>query len=132
MSDINITIEKRKFIQDYAIISSFKEDSYVELTYELGGTNNYLPGTSKPIEKKISSLEYNKIINPLLTLNYSEILKENEFIAALDGYTISVELSIYSTKIRFEVIQQSIEKAKPETKKLLEVCNKVFNIFEKN
>lgn len=132
MSDINITIEKRKFIQDYAIISSFKEDSYVELTYELGGTNNYSPGVSESIEKKISSSEYNKIINPLLTLNYSEILKENEFIAALDGYTISVELSIYSTKIRFEVIQQSIEKAKPETKKLLEVCNKVFNIFEKN
>ncbi len=132
MSDINITIEKRKFIQDYAIISSFKEDSYVELTYELGGTNNYSPSVSESIEKKISSSEYNKIINPLLTLNYSEILKENEFIAALDGYTISVELSIYSTKIRFEVIQQSIEKAKPETKKLLEVCNKVFNIFEKN
>ena len=132
MSDVNMEIkfEKTKFIQVHKEIIISKEDSYADLTYELGGTYNFVPGGRKPISKKILLLEYDKIVNSLLSLNYSEILKENEFLASMDGYTLSVNLSMGGTKIVFEVIDQPSEKAKPETRKLLEVSEKVFDLFE--
>ena len=126
--NIEITFEKTKFIQVHKEIVIFKEDSYADLTYELGGTNNFVPGGREPISKKISLAEYDNIVHSLLTLDYCKILKENEFLASLDGYTLSVELSMGGSKIIFEVIDQPSEKAK--TRKLLEICEKVFNIFE--
>jgi len=132
MSDVNMEIkfEKTKFIQVHKEIIISKEDSYADLTYELGGTYNFVPGGRKPISKQISLLEYDEIVKSLLALNYYEILKENEFFASLDGYTLSVELSLGSSKVIFEVIDRPSEKAKPETKKLLAISEKVFSIFE--
>ena len=52
------------------------------------------------------------------------------FFTSLDGYTLSVELSLGSSKVIFEVIDRPSEKAKQETKKLLAISEKVFSIFE--
>ena len=109
MSDVNMEIkfEKTKFIQVHKEIIISKEDSYADLTYELGGTYNFVPGGRKPISKQISLLEYDEIVKSLLALNYYEILKENEFLPHLmdTHYQWNFLLVLQKLSLRLLIVQ---------------------------
>ena len=127
--NMEIYIERRKFIQEHETVSILLEDSYATLSYESGGTNNFVEGKCESVEKNISIDEYNKICNSLLSLNYSGILKENENVLVLHPHVITVKLSTGSAKVVFEVNEQSKLDSSPETRKFLEIYKTIFDLF---
>ena len=73
--NMEIYIERRKFIQEHETVSILLEDSYATLSYESGGTNNFVEGKCESVEKNILIDQYNKICDSLLSLNYESVVE---------------------------------------------------------
>ena len=123
----SITIEKEVSYMGRTDIYTIQQgDRSIPITHKVGG---FMHKKEKAETKILSQNEFHPIFDAFNNLDFTKIWKESgDF--GLDGWTLTCTISNGSSKISIQLWCPSESPENPETTKLLEACEKVFNLFD--
>ena len=98
----------------------------IQITHEVGG---FMHKKVKPETKKLSHTEFHSIFDSFNALDFTKIYQESGDLVGCDGWTLRCTISNVMTEISVQVWCPSENPEVPETTKLLQACNMVFDLF---
>lgn len=123
----DFTIEKETFDKKITISA---EDGEKSGRLEYNVENIPLCCNEKTKIKKIAIVEYRELCDEAEKINLLSVYNENFGNGGLDGWTLKFALQSGLTKLQVELWCPDENKEKPETKKLLSFCEKVFELCD--
>ena len=122
---LELTIEKDTSFEGTETITIIQGNGTADFVYEVVGFKY----NQKPVTKKTSCSESRLIFEAFEALNFTEIFKESGVFFGCDGWTLKCTLRICSNILSVSLWCPAKDTSKPETKKLLEACEMVYNII---
>ena len=122
-----ITLEKDSSYAGYDdIFSITPEEGFVSITHDAEGFMNN-DEESKTIE--LSPKEYQPIADAFDNINFYTVLEESNILMGYDGWVLKCTISKGMTNLTVSLWCPEEDSSKPETTKLLQACNMVFDLF---
>jgi len=117
-----IKVEDSKGKKDIFSISTTEEGGSIDHFYVCGRKRKQISTTN------ISKKEFGSIVDTFDALNYTKIYEEIPFPTLKDGWTLNCTATRAFTTITIEVRCPSKNEYYPETSKLLDACEHIFNL----
>lgn len=125
---LSVKIEKQLFDKNISVWITPEERS-VRFEYDVEHIAECYNGES--FTKKLSHSEYKPLKEEIGNLNLQKVFDENLGIAGCDGWTLVFALQD-GAKITAELWNPEKDAEKPETGKLLSLCEKIFALVGKD
>ncbi len=124
----SITIKKEvSYIGRTDIYTIEQGDKSIPITHKVGG---FMHKKVKPETKKLSHTDFRPIFDAFNDLDFTKVWKESGDLGGFDGWTLECTIYHVSTEISIRLWCPEKDQSKPETTKLIEVCEKVSSLFE--
>ena len=124
----SITIERDvSYIGRKDTFTIAQGDKSIPITYKVGG---FMHKKVKPVTKNLSHTEFRPIYDAFNALDFTKVYQESGDLVGCDGWTLRCTISNVMSEISVQVWCPSESPEVPETTKLLQTCNKVFDLFE--
>lgn len=102
------------------------EANSISITHEVGG---FMNKNVKPENKTLSNTEYSSFLDSFKNIDFQKVFNESGELVGYDGWTLTVTFSNVMSGISVSLWCPSENPEKPETTKLLKVCNKICSLF---
>ena len=102
-------------------------DKSIPITHEVGG---FMQKKVKTETKNLSHTEFRTIFDAFNALDFTKIYQESGDLVGCDGWTLRCTISNVMSEISVQVWCPSESPENPETNKLLQACDKVYNLFK--
>ena len=124
----SITIEKKVSYMGRKDIYIIEQgDKSISIKHKVGG---FMHKKVKPEIKKLSHIDSRPIFDAFNDLDFTKAWKESGDIVGYDGWTLKCTISNVNSEISIQLWCPSESSENPETTKLIQSCEKVFNLFE--
>lgn len=125
---LKITIEKDvSYVGQKDIFIIEMGNQSIPIIHEVSG---FMNNEIKPETKTLSNKDLSPIIDAFKNINFTQIFyNETQQLVGYDGWTLKCTISFYMSEISISLWCPSKDSNNPETTKLLQACERIFDLF---